>query len=162
MDGTTFWNAVGAIGTCVAAVVALLAYAHGWFRIRSIRLQGRWKGDLGDEWDFVAEQSVDRGRVKGRIRWTLIECPASLPWAGRIGQSGYELTEGRLESGVLTLSGVKVDNELISLSDYTIHLPLSGDKFEGKSRPKKRGRHEEGGVAQGTVSLSRKAILYFE
>ena len=105
MDAATFWSAVGAIGTCVAAAAAV--YALWPPAKKSLRLTGRWKGDLGDQWDFVAELNVTKGLAEGKIRWTFIECPPSLPWSGRVGYSGFELVDGTLERGILTLKGTK-------------------------------------------------------
>lgn len=75
--------AVGAIGTCIAALVAVLALLGIPFRTKSIKLEGQWKGELGDEWDFVALLKVERDKIKGRIHWTLVECPPALPWGGQ-------------------------------------------------------------------------------
>src|SRR5690242_12060662 len=82
MDAGTFWTAAGAIGTCAAAAVTVIAF---WRTTKkSIRLSGRWKGELGDEWDFVAEMSLAYGHGAGNG----LECdrrkPAltasALPW----------------------------------------------------------------------------------
>jgi hypothetical protein len=79
MDAATFWTAVGAIGTCVAAVVAVIALWDG--TTKGIHLQGRWKGDLGDLWGFDILLRVEKATVQGRIDWKLVECPSDLPWA---------------------------------------------------------------------------------
>ena len=72
MDPVTFWSAVGAIGTCIAAIAAVIALWPRGGGVKVIQLQGRWKGELGDEWDFLAGLRVEKGRVQGQIRWKLI------------------------------------------------------------------------------------------
>jgi hypothetical protein len=159
MDGATFWSAVGAIGTCIAALVAVLALLGIPFRTKSIKLEGQWKGELGDEWDFVALLKVERDKIKGRIHWTLVECPPALPWADKVGSAGFELVNGTMENGVLTRSGYEsagIDPELLGLADYTVPFPLEGGTFEGKSFPQKRGKYQEEGVRRGKVSFFRK------
>jgi hypothetical protein len=186
MDWSTFWTAVGAIGTLVAAAAAVwvivrpplppppppkngstqpgprgpTAVPHQEVSVTdSIQLQGRWTGDLGDEWDFQAEVHVEKGKAGGSIHWRLVECPPSLPWASYIGENGTEVVEGTLEVGVLKLSGKEVIArypDLLGLSDYTLPLPISGQSFEGKSRPQKRGKYQEAGVLRGTVYVTRK------
>src|SRR5258708_36172524 len=108
MDPVTFWSAVGAVGTCVAAVAAVIALWPEGKGIKGIQLKGRWKGDLGDEWDFLAHLRVDNGRVEGNVHWKMIECPPSLPWAQKVGASGSELVEGTLGRGTIAFSGKKI------------------------------------------------------
>src|SRR5688572_18198061 len=62
-----------------------------------LAFSGRWIGEKGDQWDLHSELEVLGSLVRGRIRWTLVECPPSLPYAQRIGHSGYEFVEGSLE-----------------------------------------------------------------
>jgi hypothetical protein len=139
MDAATFWSAVGAIGTCVAAIAAVITLRPRTKKF--VRLQGRWKGDLGDEREFVIDLRIEKGQIEGRIHWKLVECPPSLPWASQVGTVGIEMVEGKLERGVLTFGGTKVlgpDPDLVSLSNYTIPLPANGNLFEGRSEPQKK------------------------
>jgi hypothetical protein len=165
MDPATFWTAIGAIATCVAAAAAVFANRSMKKRPKYIRLEGRLKGDLGDEWNFLSDLRVNDSTASGRIHWTLIECPPSLPWAKKVGEKGYELVEGTLEQGILSLIGKKIaegNEEFLGLSDYTIPLPSRGNSFEGQSRPQKRGKWYEKGKLQGTVTFLTNVPPHFQ
>jgi hypothetical protein len=160
MDPITFWTAVGSLAACVAAAAAVFANRKAKRRAKYMRLEGQWIGDLGDQWTFLGEIAVKETMASGRVRWSLVECPPSLPWANRIGESGYEIVEGTLEHGILSLKGKKIaegDAELLALADYTMPLPSQADHFEGQSRQQKRGKWQEGGKLQGTVTYLTKA-----
>lgn len=164
MDPATFWTAVGALGTCVAAAATVMTLFLTRKPIRFIQLQGRWKGDLGDEWDFQADLHVQGTRIEGKIRWKLTECPGSLPWAAKVGASGFELVEGTKEKGILIFWGQKVlgpDPDLVGLSDYTIPLPVRGNTFEGRSEPQaKKAKYAEGGTLRGSIKVFKKAPVF--
>jgi hypothetical protein len=160
MDAATFWAAVGAVGTCVAAVITVLLYWKPQPHKRTaedlpppppapvLAFTGRWAGEKGDLWDLQAELEVFGSQVKGRIRWTLVECPPSLPYAKRIGHSGYEFVEGSLEPECLHLHGYQVDDTtLLAPNDYTIVFGPGRQTVEGTSRSKRWGS----GRLQGTV-----------
>ncbi len=114
----------------------------------SLVLSGQWRGDKGDLWTFCIDLEVSGPRVKGKIRWTLVECPPSLPFAKLAGKSGYEFVRGLLEVDCLTLRGYRVsDRILLAASDYTIVFGLDGKTIEGTSQSKDWG----GGTLKGTV-----------
>jgi hypothetical protein len=105
-----------------------------------LTFSGRWVGEKGDLWDLQADLEVFGSRVKGQIRWALVECPPALPWAKRVGHSGYEFVEGSLESECLSLRGYKVDDPaLLAPAEYTIVFGPGRQTFEGTSRSKKGG-----------------------
>jgi hypothetical protein len=154
MDGATFWTAVGSIAGCVAAVATILALLRSRKTAKFIQLRGRLNGKLGDQWDFVADLEVKDGKAEGKICWTLVECPPSVPWARKVRAHGFELVEGVLKRGVLELSGTKVVGEaaeVMALCDYTIPLPASGKNFQGEFRTQKRGKYLEAGTLHGEV-----------
>ena len=156
---------MGAIGTCVAAVAAVVPFGRGG--VRFIQLQGRGKGDkYEDEWEFHRDLRVKNGRVQGKLRWKWLKCPPSLPFADKVGISGFELVEGTLEHGILSVSGQKAvadEPGWAGLGNYTIHLPASGKAFEGKMEPQhKKAKYAESGTLRGTVAYFRKPPPGFE
>ncbi len=120
--------------------------------VRKIELTGRWDGDKGDLWDVQSALEIEGNRVRGRIRWRLVECPPALSWANRVGDSCVEFVEGTFELDCLSLRGYRVDDKtLVALSDYTIIVSSDWKTFEGKgmAHVKKYG----GGTLRGSISV---------
>ena len=82
-----------------------------------------------------------------------------------MGKDGCEEVEGKLENGILTLSGRRVISGagIIDLSNITIHLPAKGNVIEGRSESQhKKAKWAEGGSIRGTVSYFRRPPPGFE
>jgi hypothetical protein len=50
MDASALWAGVSAIGTCVGAVAAVLTIRKTRNRPAYLRLEGRWRSGINDEW----------------------------------------------------------------------------------------------------------------
>ncbi len=170
MDATTFWSAVGAIGTVAAAIIALLAYLwqqrqdKGGTRrpdppapssVRKIAMKGRMIGEKKDCWDLEAALEIEGTRAKGKFHWLLVECPRELAWAKHTGKAGFEFVEGTFDpDGLLTLQGYKVDNtELLWPDKYKIVIAHDWSTFEGHSWATRYRKPYETGHVKGSVSI---------
>src|SRR5262249_20383817 len=113
----------------------------------ALALSGQWVSEKGDIWAFRGDLEVFGSRVRGLLRWPLVECPPSLPYARRVGHSGYEFVEGALEQECLSLQGYGVDDAtLLAPGEYTAVFDPGRQTFEGTSRSREWG----GGTFRGT------------
>jgi hypothetical protein len=125
-------------------------------------LAGRWIGSSDSTWagwvySLEAHLTVDHGRVKGHIVWTLREFPASIEsekwWKKQIGKGGSEYVSGFLAGTKLTLDGERVDTDLIQLGCYEVTIADGSSTFEGTQQEKKP--NEGRGTMHGSATVIR-------
>lgn len=121
---------------------------------RRIKMMGKWV-DANEVWDLLGDVEIEGSRVRGRMRYTLVQCSPTAPasWKSRVGESAVEEVEGMLNSECLTLRGLNVsDPTLLLTSETTIIFTHQWRMFEGKTISRS-GKSIIRGSLQGSASV---------
>ncbi len=132
-----------------------------------MNLTGRYMGDNGDLWALKATVELLGSHAKGRMHWTLVECPPELPWAKHVGRSGYEFVEGSWDQDCMNLTGLKVsdtDATFLTLAHYNLVFDSGFRTFEGTARAISNTEYKKWGVRQITrhsdaIHVGRRAAV---